>query len=86
MLQQAKDYARILDLKFAYATNGREIIEFDFSTYQSIAEDTTRPLLDSLHFFNNSSDHAHLIFKEESGRVTVIDRPLFEPLRQFIKS
>jgi type I restriction enzyme R subunit len=29
-LQQAKDYAEILDLKFAYATNGKEIIEFDF--------------------------------------------------------
>ena len=31
-LQQAKDYAQILDLKFAYATNGTEIIEFDFLT------------------------------------------------------
>ncbi len=31
-LQQAKDYATILDLKFAYATNGKEIIEFDFLT------------------------------------------------------
>ncbi|MGO8751510.1 MAG: EcoAI/FtnUII family type I restriction enzme subunit R [Thermoguttaceae bacterium] len=31
-LQQAKDYAEILDLKFAYATNGKEIIEFDFLT------------------------------------------------------
>lgn len=31
-LQQAKDYADILGLKFAYATNGREIIEFDFLT------------------------------------------------------
>jgi type I restriction enzyme R subunit len=31
-LQQAKDYAEILGLKFAYATNGREIIEFDFIT------------------------------------------------------
>jgi hypothetical protein len=29
-LQQAKDYAEILGLKFAYATNGKEIIEFDF--------------------------------------------------------
>ena len=28
-LQQAKEYAEILDLKFAYATNGKEIIEFD---------------------------------------------------------
>src|SRR6266498_3010855 len=31
-LQQAKDYAEILKLKFAYATNGREIIEFDYIT------------------------------------------------------
>ncbi len=31
-LQQAKDYAEILDLKFAYATNGRDIIEYDFNT------------------------------------------------------
>jgi type I restriction enzyme R subunit len=31
-LQQAKDYAKILGLKFAYATNGAEIIEFDFLT------------------------------------------------------
>lgn len=33
-LQQAKDYAEILGLKFAYATNGTEIIEFDFLTGQ----------------------------------------------------
>ncbi len=33
-LQQAKDYAATLDLKFAYATNGHEIIEFDFLTGQ----------------------------------------------------
>jgi len=31
-LQQAKDYAEILGFKFAYATNGREIIEFDYLT------------------------------------------------------
>jgi type I restriction enzyme R subunit len=31
-LQQAKEYAEILSLKFAYATNGKEIIEFDFIT------------------------------------------------------
>ena len=33
-LQQAKDYAEILGLKFAYATNGREILEFDYLTGQ----------------------------------------------------
>src|SRR5947199_3939684 len=31
-LQQAKQYAEMLGLKFAYATNGAEIIEFDYST------------------------------------------------------
>ncbi|OGP15963.1 MAG: DEAD/DEAH box helicase [Deltaproteobacteria bacterium GWC2_55_46] len=29
-LQQAKDYAEILGLKFAYSTNGHDIIEFDY--------------------------------------------------------
>jgi type I restriction enzyme R subunit len=33
-LQQAKEYAEILGLKFAYSTNGREIIEFDYITGQ----------------------------------------------------
>jgi type I restriction enzyme R subunit len=36
-LQQAKEYAEILKLKFAYATNGHEIIEHDFIT----GKDTT---------------------------------------------
>ncbi len=31
-LQQAKEYAEILGLKFAYATNGKGIVEFDFTT------------------------------------------------------
>jgi type I restriction enzyme R subunit len=31
-LQQAKEYAEILGFKFAYATNGHEIIEFDYLT------------------------------------------------------
>lgn len=31
-LQQAKEYAEILGLKFAYATNGHEIVEFDYTT------------------------------------------------------
>jgi type I restriction enzyme R subunit len=31
-LQQAKAYAQILGLKFAYATNGHNIIEHDFLT------------------------------------------------------
>lgn len=31
-LQQAKDYAELLGLKFAYTTNGHDIIEFDYLT------------------------------------------------------
>ena len=31
-LQQAKDYAEILGLKFAYSTNGKGIVEFDYLT------------------------------------------------------
>ena len=31
-LAQAKEYAEILELKFAYATNGHGIIEFDYTT------------------------------------------------------
>ena len=30
-LQQAKDYAAVLGLKFAYSTNGHGIVEFDFT-------------------------------------------------------
>jgi type I restriction enzyme, R subunit len=31
-LQQAKEYSQILDLKFAFSTNGREIVQHDFIT------------------------------------------------------
>ncbi|TAN62518.1 DEAD/DEAH box helicase [bacterium] len=31
-LQQAKDYAEVLGLKFAYSTNGHNILEFDYLT------------------------------------------------------
>lgn len=36
-LQQAKEYAEMLGLKFAYATNGHEIIEFDYHTGRETA-------------------------------------------------
>ncbi len=36
-LQQVKDCADILGLKFAYATNGRSIIEFDFYSASTAA-------------------------------------------------
>jgi type I restriction enzyme R subunit len=43
-LQQAKEYAEMLGLKFAYATNGRDIIEFDYFTGQeSLIRDYPTP-------------------------------------------
>jgi len=33
-LQQAKEYAEILDLEFAYSTNGHSIVEYDYLTGQ----------------------------------------------------
>ena len=39
-LQQSKEYAAILGLKFAYATNGTGIIEFDFLTGKETELDT----------------------------------------------
>ena len=41
-IQQAKEYAEILGLKFAYATNGHQIIEFDYLTGKE-SELTTYP-------------------------------------------
>ncbi len=41
-----------------------------------------RPLLDSLHFFDNSSETPHLIFKDETGQTTINDRILYEQLRK----
>ena len=39
-LQQAREYAEVLGLKFAYATNGATIIEVDYSTGKETAVDT----------------------------------------------
>jgi len=35
-MQQAKEYAEILGLRFAYATNGLSILEFDYTTGQEL--------------------------------------------------
>ncbi len=41
-----------------------------------------RPLLDTLHFFDNSSATPRLIFKDEAGQTTINDAALYERLRQ----
>jgi type I restriction enzyme R subunit len=47
-LQQAKDYAQVLGLKFAYATNGHGIVEFDFITGKERDDLTGFPTPDQL--------------------------------------
>ncbi|HET8626833.1 MAG TPA: DEAD/DEAH box helicase family protein, partial [Thermomicrobiales bacterium] len=39
-MQQAKDYAELLGLRFAYATNGQGIVEFDYLTGRETERDT----------------------------------------------
>lgn len=41
-----------------------------------------RPLFDTLHFLDNSSDTPRLIFKDESGKTTIGDMELYERLRR----
>lgn len=39
-----------------------------------------RPLLDTLHFFDNSRAQLHLVFKDEQGKTTVFDAPAYEEI------
>lgn len=41
-----------------------------------------RPLLDTLHFFDNSSDTPRLVFKDEARTLTINNAVLYERLRQ----
>ena len=41
-----------------------------------------RPLLDTLDFFDNSSDTPRLVFEDEAGRTKVSDAALYEGLRR----
>lgn len=41
-----------------------------------------RPLLDTLHFFDNSSNTPRLVFKDEAGQTTIDDAAIYERLRK----
>lgn len=40
-----------------------------------------RPLVDTLHFFNNASEPPELVFKDEAGETTISDVALYQRLR-----
>lgn len=54
-LQQAMEYAEILDLKFAYSTNGKGIVEHDYMTGQETELDSF-PSAEELWHRRNPSD------------------------------
>src|SRR5881296_573143 len=64
-LQQAKEYAQILGLKFAYATNGKSIVEHDFLTGQE-TDCETFPAAEELWSRLRAAEH---ITDEIAGRV-----------------
>jgi hypothetical protein len=39
-------------------------------------------MLDTLHFFDNSSETPRLVFKDAAGQAIINDGPLYERLRQ----
>lgn len=41
-----------------------------------------RPLVDTLHFFDNSSSAPRLVFKDESGQTTIHDAAVYQRLRK----
>jgi predicted ABC-type ATPase len=44
-----------------------------------------RPLLHTLHFFDNSRAEAHLIFKDEDGKTTVFDHPAYQEVLSTVR-
>ena len=70
-LQQAKEYAEILGLKFAYSTNGHQIIEFDYIA------GTER----TLELFP-TPDELWRRYAQTTGLADSAQRPLLEPYSQ----
>ena len=75
-VQQAREYAEILGLKFAYATNGRRIIEIDYTTgtereveHYATPEELFARLTASMHLPTAATSHWLEPFNLASGKV-----------------
>jgi type I restriction enzyme R subunit len=80
-LQQAKEYAEILDLKFAYGTNGHGIVEFDFLTgKESVIESFPAPE----ELWKRLQAHVGLKTEEQEQRFLAPSLPVpGKPLRYY---
>ena len=80
-LQQAKEYAQILDLKFAYSTNGNGIVEHDFLTGRE-TDLSTFPTPNEL--WNRLNPHLGLETPEQQQRYLTPTMPIpSKPLRYY---
>ena len=75
-VQQAREYAEILGLKFAYATNGRRIIEIDYTTgterevdRYATPDELFRRLTATAHLPQTATPHLLEPFNLVSGKV-----------------
>jgi predicted ABC-type ATPase len=75
----------LLRIKYRVASGGHNVPESDvrrrFGRTLHNLFTLYRPLLDTLHFFENESETPRLIFKDESGKTTISDAALYEHLR-----
>jgi predicted ABC-type ATPase len=75
----------LLRIRYRVESGGHNVLERDvrrrFARTLGNLFRLYRPLLDTLHFFDNSSDSPHLIFKDEAGQATISDTALYEQLR-----
>jgi type I restriction enzyme R subunit len=79
-LQQAREYAEILGLKFAYSTNGREIVEIDYTTGIE-REVSSYPSPDELWARLSETEHLTAEIKDHLLSPTYPDKS--KPLRYY---
>ncbi|BET67915.1 zeta toxin family protein [Opitutales bacterium ASA1] len=74
----------LLRIRDRVESGGHDVPEVDvrrrFSRTLRNLLDLYRPLCDTVHFFDNSSDVPRLVFEEEFGRTTVLDPTLYEEI------
>jgi predicted ABC-type ATPase len=76
----------LLRIRYRVAIGGHNVPERDVRRRFARTLDNLftlyRPLLDTLHFFDNATRTPRLIFKEEAGKVIIENAALYELLRQ----
>lgn len=76
----------LLRIRYRVEGGGHDVPESDvrrrFSRTLANLFRLYRPLVDTLHFFDNSSDEPRLVFRDEGGTTVVDDPAFYEQLRR----